>query len=53
MLKFEDLVDRALYEILYADGTGVGCGERAEIADLAGQGVLGAPLCDLRFKHLA
>ncbi|MDR6850149.1 hypothetical protein [Sphingomonas sp. BE137] len=53
MLKFEDLVDGALYEILYEDGTGVGCAERSEIADLAGQGVLGAPLDGLWFTRLA
>lgn len=51
MLKFDDLVAGALYEILDADGVSIGCGERDEISELAGIGVLGAPLDVLRFKR--
>jgi hypothetical protein len=50
-LKFDDLAAGTIYEILDADGVSVGCGEREEIKELAGIGVLGAALDVLRFKR--
>jgi hypothetical protein len=56
VLKFADLIDGALYSIHFEDGTGVGCGERDEIARLAAEDtanpILGAPLDQLRFERL-
>jgi len=51
MLKFDDLVEGAIYEIFHEDGVGIGCGERAEIKGLADMGVFGAALDTLRFKR--
>ena len=51
MLKFDDLVEGAIYEIFHEDGVGIGCGERDEIKGLADIGVFGATLDTLRFKR--
>ena len=52
MLKFDDLVEGAIYEILDADGVSIGCGERDEIKFLANVDVYGTPLDALRFKRV-